>query len=451
MADTTLAQRAYGILEQTLEDIGDLEPGHGRRATDRAIAKRFAVSEATARNWRRGRQQHISARLGERIIDDVGELAPKHVARLRMLHDLAHRLDRIDRIAERLAVELGTHMNEANDWHIYSGPLVLAFAPSLQPAQRADLADRAAALVVRANELGFDHHDVPALPEVLRGLLHLWHHAGTFGLRAKSVQQVLARAGEGYLNRIELALYLGDVCTMPALFTGNVGEAERNARQARTLLDEATEADEAASPVSRTDASTMLDAVRVQILACHAPQLARAELSQVAEQIRHAPPESGWIDGVRCGALGYLAVVEGDDAAAADWFEDAVHHAYGWLRNAGIPFATTPHRALAACARRRAGGPPRACLAQAQEALLEATELAARVDEVAARRALEALERDRGDELRADHHARRARQRVEAFGLEAWDRVLVDVLTRIEPRPAPDVQRRPGEVVRGAR
>jgi hypothetical protein len=435
MEDATLAQRAYMVLERVLEEAGELEPGHGRRAADRAIAERFSVSVATARNWRRGRQQHVSARIGERLVEEVAGLAPRHAERLRMLHDLAHRLDRIDRIAEGLAAELSAHMGEGSDWHIYSGPLVLAFAPSLRPAQRADLAERAAALIVRCSELGFDHRDVPALPELLRAMLHLWHHAGTFGLRARSVQRVLARAGQGYLNRIELALYLGDVCTMPGLFTGDLAEAERNARRARAVLAEASDADEAASPVTRRDAATMLDAVRAQILACHAPVAVRPELAAFAERARAARPEIGWIDSVRWGALGYLAVEQGDAAAAAEAFEAAVERSHAWLRGVGIPFATTPHRALAACARRRAGGPARACLAQAHQALLEATELAARVDEVAARRAAEALERDLGDELRAAHHASRARQRVARHDLQAWDRLLVDGLARVRPGP----------------
>lgn len=431
MADITLAQRAYLVLERVLEEIGDLEPGHGRRAADRAVGARFDVSEATARNWRRGRQQHVSARVGERLIAEVADLSPRHVERLQMLHDLAHRLDRIDRIAERLAAELSAHMGDGTDWHIYSGPLALAFAPGLRPAQRADLAERAAALIVRASELGFDHHDVPALPELLRALLHIWHHAGTFGLRAQSVQRVLAHAGQGYLNRIELALYLGDVCTMPALFTGDVDDARIHAHEARVLLDEASSDDEAASPVSRRDAGTMLESVWVQIQACHGTSGEHAELARAATRLSAAEPDNGWIDSVRCGALGYLAAVEGDAAAAAGWFDAATERSNAWLRKTGIPFASTPHRSLAACARRRAGGSSRTCLAQVHEALLEAIELAARVDEVAARRAAETLERDLGDELRAEHHARRARQRVAEHGLQAWDRVLVETLTPI--------------------
>jgi hypothetical protein len=434
--DATLAQRAYAVLERALEEAGELEPGHGRKAADRAIASRFGVSEASARNWRKGRQQHVSARVGERLVAEVADLSPRHAERLRMLHDLAHRLDRIDRIAERLAAELAVHMGEGTSWHIYSGPLVLAFAPSLRPAERADLAERAAALIVRASELGFDHRDVPALPELLRAMLHIWHHAGTFGLRARSVQRVLARAGRGYLNRIELALYLGDVCTMPGLFTGDLAEAERNARRARALLGEASDADEAASPVSRRDAATMLASVRAQILACHAPVAARPELAAFAQRARSEAPEIGWIDSVRCGALGYLAAVHGDAPEAAERFEAAVERSQAWLREIGIPFATTPHRALAACARRRAGGSARACLAQAHQALLEATELAARVDEIAARRAAEALERDLGDDLRADHHARRAAQRVAQHDLQAWDRLLVGGLAVTTSRAA---------------
>ncbi len=432
MDDVTLAQRSYALLIRVLREIGELEPGHGRKAGDRAVAARFGVSLATARNWRCGRQQHVSARIGERLIAEVERLAPAHAETLRMHHDLAHRLDRIDRTAERLAAELAGLMGPTSDWHIYSGPLALAFSPALSPAERTELAERAGALLARIAELGFDHRDVPSLPELIRSMLHLWHHLGTFGVRARSVQGLLARAGRSYLNRIELALYFGDVCAMPGLFTGDLADAERNAGRARRLLDEATAADEAASPVARRDAETMVASVRAQILACHAAGPARAALRAFEASERDRRPDIDWIDSVRCGALGYLAAcLDGDDAAAAAHFDSAVKRSDAWLRSMDIPFASTPHRALAACAARRAGTPADRCLAQVHEALHDAREHAVVVDQVAARRAAEAIHRAGGDGLRADHHARRARELVARHRLEPWDRVLSEVLTRV--------------------
>jgi hypothetical protein len=437
--DVTLAQRSYAVLIRVLREIGDLEPGHGRKAGDRAVAARFGVSPASARNWRRGRQQHVSARLGERLIAEVERLAPRHAGTLRMHHDLAHRLDRIDRVAERLAAELAGQMGAGSDWHIYAGPLALAFSPGLPPPARAELADRAGTLLARIAELRFDHRDVPALPELIRSMLHLWHHAGTFGVRARSVQGLLAQAGRSYLNRIELALYFGDVCAMPGLFTGDVADAERHAAHADRLLREATAADEAASPVSRRDAATMVASVRAQILACHAPGSARAILRAFEAAERDRRPAIDWIDSVRSGALGYLAAcLDGDDGAAAFHFGRAVDCSNAWLRTMGIPFGSTPHRALAACAARRVGAPSDRCLAGVHEALHDAREHAVVVDQVAARRAAEAIHRAAGDGLRADHHASRARELVERHGLAPWDRVLTEVLTRVPVAgPAP--------------
>lgn len=420
------------MLVRVLEESGELEPGHGLKAGDRAVAARFGVSVASARNWRRGRQQHVSARIAERLIAKVERIAPRHAEQLRVHHDLAHRVDRIERIAEGLATELTRHMGAASDWHIYAGPLALAFAPSLPPRERADLAERATALIARIAELGLDHRDVPALPELIRAMLHLWHHAGTFGVRARSVQGLLARAGGSYLNRIELALYLGDVCTMPGLFTGDLADAERYARAARVLLGQASDADEKASPVSRRDAATMLASVRAQILACHAPRAASAQLATFVSEHGPRRPDIAWIDSVRHGALGYISVAaEGDDAAAAEHFASAVDRSHGWLRAMGLPFASTPHRALGACAARRAGARPDRCLAQVHEALLDAREHGVAVDELAARRAAESFYRAAGDALRADHHARRACDAAARHRLRAWDRALTELLVRV--------------------
>lgn len=430
MHEATLAQRSYAVLVQVLEETGALEPGHGRKAADRAVAEQFGVSVATARNWRRGRQHHVSAKLGERLIEAVTAVAPQHAERLRMHHDLAHRLDRIDRIAERLTTALGRHMGTGTTWHIYSGPLVLAFAPSLRPAERADLVERATLLIERITGLGFDHHDVPALPELIRSMLHVWHHAGTFGVRAHSVQESLARAGRSYLNRIELALYFGDVCAMSGLFTGDVRAAGRHSARARALLAEASEADEAASPVSRADAESMVAAVRVQTLACHAPASSAAELTSFAAAARCSRAGIDWIESVRCAALGYLAVcIEDDPEMAAEHFFRATECSNGWLRAFGIPFGSTPHRALAACARWRTGATADACLGMVHEALHDAHEHAVVVDEVAAHRAAAAILHATGDELRAAHHEQRALETVRLYGLGPWDRVLCERLT----------------------
>jgi len=430
VAATTLAQRSYAVLVEVLEELGDLEPGHGLRAADRAVAARFGVSLATARNWRRGRQHHVSFRIGEHLLGAVAVLAPRHLERLRLQHDLAHRLERIDRIAERLAGELAAHMGEGTSWHIYSGPLVLAFTPDLDAARRADLAARATQVIDRIGELGFDHRDVPALPELVRAMLHLWHHAGTFGVRGRSVQASLARAGATYLNRIELALYFGDVCAMASLFTGDLAAADRYGARARSLLATADAADEEASPVPRVEAETMVASVRAQILACHGGDEATEELDAFAAGPGERSAACAWIDSVRCGALGYLAVGRRADRTAGDHFLAACERSDAWLRSFGIAFGSTPHRALAACARFRAGHPLDACLAWVYRALHDAQQHAVVVDRVAALRAAQALHRAAGDELRAAYHGRRAASEVEAHGLEAWDGVLCRRLAR---------------------
>jgi len=428
---TTLAQRSYTVLVEVLEEIGDLEPGHGLRAADRAVAERFGVSLATARNWRRGRQQHVSFQVGERLLGEVAALAPQHLERLQLQHDLAHRLERIDRIAEGLAAELAGHMGRGTSWHIYSGPLVLAFAPSLDATRRASLAARATEVIDRVGELGFDHDDVPALPELIRAMLHLWHHAGTFGVRGRSVQASLARAGASYLNRIELGLYFGDVCAMASLFTGDLAAAARHGARARDLLASADADDEAASPVSRAEAETMVAAVRAQILACHGGHEAAAELEGFAAVHGARHVACAWIDSVRCGALGYLAaVLRGDPQAAAGHFEAASDRSNDWLRAFGIAFASTPHRALAAWSRVRAGGKVEDGLAAVYRALHDAQQHAVIVDQVAALRVAEALHRLEGDALRATHHARCAEAAVGAHALEVWDAVLRQRLVR---------------------
>ncbi|MDZ7799599.1 MAG: hypothetical protein U5K81_02245 [Trueperaceae bacterium] len=176
----------------------------------------------------------------------------------------------------------------------------------------------------------------------------------------------------------------------------------------------------------------MLASVRAQIMACHAADRAAGELAAFASGPGSRRADIGWIDSVREGALGYLAVYLHHDAEeAAQHFGRAADRSNDWLRAAGLPFGSTPHRALAACALHRSGGTTEACLALAHEALHDAREHAVVVDEVAARRAAEALYRHAGDRLRAEHHALRAQAAVRRHGLQTWDRMLRGELTRV--------------------
>ncbi|MEJ2358481.1 MAG: hypothetical protein P8Y13_10445, partial [Deinococcales bacterium] len=424
------ARSAYAALVRQLVRMGALPPDLPGKATDRALAELLDASPSTLRNWRRCRTRSPQPRLLERARARL----PRHSAEaheLAFLQELTGGARSIARAAESLVSELQRYtLSASGGWHLYEGPLYLSFNPGLSPERRGALMERSGALLEAILDQGLTHREVPALPELIRYSVHGWHHASRFDVRRRSVQERVAHVGASYLGRIELALYLGDVCAMPALFAGTPRSAQPYTRRALALLDEAGPADEDASPIGIGEARVMVRAVEAQILACHGDDRTHARLERFERHDGASPPSVAWIDSVRLGARGYIALrLRGDPVAAAEAFQVAARQVDAWLSRVGIPFGSTSHFALAAYAMALVGDPERGDTL-AHRALLRSLEHNVIVDEVAARLVLARLADDRNDTSRARYHRARGATLVEAHHLDAWQTALDHLLHR---------------------
>ena len=415
-----LASRTYAVLEEVLEDLGELAPSHGKREADRAVGRVFEVAVSTARNWRRCRHQHVSHDTALRLIERCRELAPDHVGRLEFLDHLAEGGQSLKIAAERL---LG-QMNQVavGDWHLYDAPLSLAFSLDVRPTVRGEWIERSGMLVERILEAGLDHTDVPVLPELIRTSLHGWHHASRFDLREMSLGGSWSSAWLGYFGRIERALYFGDLRAMPGLFSGQIADSAKHTATARRLLADATAEDRRTSPVTAEDAQTMIDAVAAQVEACHGDDAER--LSAHRDELAARTADHPWIDSVRCGALGYIALRFGELDRAAHGFAKAADQVDAWLQRAGVAFGSSPHLALSGHALRHAGGDPDAAGVRLHRALHRSLEHGVIVDQIAARRCLADACEEWGDASESEHHAARAHELTVRYGLVPWDDAL---------------------------
>lgn len=420
-----LASRTYAILEEVLEGLGELAPSHGKREADRAVARVFGVGVSTARNWRRCRHQHVSHRTATQLIDRCRKLAPKHVPRLEFLDHLAEGGQSLKTAAERLVKQMASVAG--GSWHLYDAPLTIAFRLDVPPEVRAEWLERSGLLVDRILDVGLDHTDVPVLPELIRSSLHGWHHASRFAVRERSLGSTWSSAWLAYLSRIERALYFGDVRAMPALFSGNVAESQRHTDTAMRLLAEVTDEDLRTAPVSVNDAGIMILAVSAQVRACHGST--PDPLSDVPAQLTGSRPDHPWIDSVRRGALGYLALRSRSFAEAAVHFADAAAQVDAWLRRSGVAFGSSPHLALSGYALLRAGNDREHARRRIHEALHRSLEHAVIVDEIAARRCLSEVLAADGRAEEARHHVDRARARATRFDVSAWEDALGRLMT----------------------
>lgn len=417
-----LANRTYGVLADFLEVTGALAPGHGKREADRAIARVFGIAASTARNWRRCRHQHVAHGTFERLVALCREASPTHAARLEFLDRLTGGGQSLRLAAERLVRHLADLAGGGSAWHIYDAPLTLAFSLDVSPEERAHWVERSSLLVERVLDAGLDHGDIPCLPELVRYSVHGWHHASRFDVRERSLEDAWSEAWLRYLNPIERALYHGDVRAMPALFSGRLREAAAHTASARDLLTHATAEDDLAAPVSRADARIMVDAVEAQVLACHRPGEDADDAFAARYEDRTA--DHPWVDSVRLGALGYIALTHREFARAASFLEAAGQRVDGWLERSNVPFGSSPHFALAGLARMREGAPAERVEASLRAALQRSLEHGIIVDQIASRRCLALYCREYGRRPEASHHDARADQLVDEHRLRPWDATL---------------------------
>lgn len=393
------------------------------------------MSESTARNWRGCRHPNPQPHLLARALDQVAEDRPR-ADRLRFLLQLGRGTRGIRRAAEEILGELLTYtLSPSRGWHLYEGPLYVAFNPRLSAERRAELMERSGTVIqyILANKL--DHREVPALPELIRYSVHGWHQICRFTVRTRSVRERIAEVGRSYLNRIEMALYLGDAYAMPSLFTGTVSAARRWTSKALSLLDDATPEDEKDSPVAVDEARIMVRSVEAQVLACHAPERTRATLERFLADYGTRCARLPWTENVRRAALGYMALrLDRSAERAAAHFQAASDHVDAWLARVGIPFGSTSHTALAGYCQ-AASGRPFEGEHTLTDALLRALEHRVIVDIVAARLGLARLATVRGGSALTSYHSQRAETLIAQYRLQAWKRALDGLFSAADGTP----------------
>ncbi|MBK8034600.1 MAG: hypothetical protein IPK17_34885 [Chloroflexi bacterium] len=145
-----LARRFYDTLAAVLYDTQDLKAGASLLQTDRVMAQRFDVSESTTRNWRRGKHTQIAPKTAAAIVATCERIAPYRVPELLFIDRLSRGVHEVKAAAEDLVAQLENYvLDRGTNWHIYSGPLKIAFDTSINVDQRRRLLSRSSMIVER--------------------------------------------------------------------------------------------------------------------------------------------------------------------------------------------------------------------------------------------------------------------------------------------------------------
>jgi len=424
-----LAKNFYDILADILVETQQLNTGASLRQTDRVMAKCFGVSESTARNWRRGKHRQIAPATAKSIIAICEHVAPGRVSDLEFIARLSRGVNEVKAAAETLVSELEFYVFEDNaNWHIYSGPLKVAFDISSSAARRHRLLHRSSMIVDRILEMGIDKADIPCMSELIRYSMHGWYVNGLYKTRVSSVSSRNSGIYDGYLGTVEEALYIGDGCATPCLISGYPEQAEIYTKQALALLEQADKEDEQQSAISIDDARMMIRSIQT-IIACHwRPQERLDLITQFAQDYGSRQAEIEWIEGTRREALGYSELIRSAYRNAAEHFEHARIHFDNWLAQFDIPFSSTSSQSLAGYALLMAEGPTPQVKSQISEGLVRTIDLGTISHEVRARLCLSRFFEVVGDKRMAIFHRGRARELVQRHNLHTWYEMIVQIL-----------------------
>ncbi len=425
-----LASRMYGTLVEILTSTNHLEPGASLLQCDRVIAQQFDVAESTARNWRRCKHAHVAPATVAAIIARVATVAPNQAPQLEFLDRISRGVQEVKAAAERLVEQLsvGVFGNEAS-WHIYSGPLRMAFDLNSMPFTQQQLMRQSAMIVERVLELNIDPTDIPCIPELIRYSTHGWYLQGLFQVREASLNSRLSGIQDSYLSPVEVALYVGDGCATPSFLSGNPERALRYTRQALALLDEAGSDDARAASVSIADARTMIRSIET-IIACYDgyqryPQV----LADFIRDFAIVEADIEWVEGTRHEALGCIELARRQDfAKAAFHFEQAGKFLDQWIGKFGIPFSTTSPQSLVGYSLLMTDGPTETARSQISEGLLRTIDLGNVAHQIRARVCQARLYECEGSPVMAKFHQNKALELVEQHQLFRWHAMLNHVL-----------------------
>lgn len=427
-----LARRFYDILARALYDTQDLKAGASLLQTDRVMAQRFDVSESTTRNWRRGKHNQISPKTAAAIVAICERIAPHRVSELLFIDRLSRGVHEVKTAAEDLVMQLESYvLDRGTNWHIYSGPLKIAFDTSIKVEQRRQLLSRSSMIVERIFEMGIDKADIPCISELIRYSMHGWYIDGFYKIRLASLSNQQTGIYDGYLGAVEEALYIGDGCAIPSLVSGNIDRAQEFTRQALAILDTATSSDERQSAIRVRDARIMIRAIQTMI-ACHSGSVQDYEtIASFLSEYEPAVADIEWIEGTRQEALGYAELVGHKDySKAADHFAQAGQCLDRWLAQFGVPFSSTSSQSLGGYALLMVDGPTSEVKSQISDGLIRTIDLGIVSHEVRARLCQSRFYERLGDTNMASFHLQRTEELVHRHNLHKWYHMLTSIITR---------------------
>jgi hypothetical protein len=427
----SLARRFYNLLADVLYDAQELGAGASLLQTDRVMARRFHISESTARNWRRGKQGHIAPATSSSIIAICQQIAPNRVSDLEFIDRLSRGVHEVRAAAEALVTQLESLVLEnGTSWHIYSGPLKIAFDTNIDVESRRQLLRRSSMIVDRIVEMGIDKADIPCISELIRYSMHGWYAGGLYKTRVSGLTSQNTGIYDGYLGAVEEALYIGDGCAVPCLISGDVNRARSFTEWALQLLNTATEEDARQAAISIRDAQIMISAIQVMI-ACHSDSQSDSEIITLflKNYDNVTAADIDWVEATRQSALGYSELVrQRDYSKSAHHFEESDIFGDRWLAQFGIPFSSTSSQSLGGYALLMAEGPTLEVKSKISDGLIRTIDLGVVCHEVRAR-LCQARFYDRiGNMNMATFHIKRTQELVQRHSLHNWYEMLNRVI-----------------------
>jgi len=417
-----LARKFYQILIKVLYDVGDLDVGASLSQSDRIIAKRFGVSESTARNWRRCKHSQVASGTASSIIAQCERIAPQFVSDLEFVDRLSRGTQEI-KLAAELLVDQMTAQVFGNDstWHIYSGPLKMAFNLNSDQVQQLKLMSQASMIIDRVLEMGIDQADIPCVPELIRFSTHGWYLKGFLKTREASLTSGIAGIWDGPLDMIEAALYMGDGCAIPSLISGNPNRAMSYTQQALTLLETVDPTEEARSFLTIRDAYIMIRSIQ-SMIACYWDCQQHQELvSRFMQDFEKATGGTEWVEGTRHEALGIIELARRVDfPKAAHHFELAGIFLDRWLAQFGIPFSTTSPQSFVGYALLMTEGPTENAKSRIFEGLIRSIDLGDIDHQIRARVCQSLFYECEGTESMATFHREKAQELARQYHLLKW-------------------------------
>ncbi len=425
-----LAQKFYYILVDALEDMGDLKTGASLLHADRAIARRFGVSESAARNWRRCTTTVISPGVAASIISVCARLAPAHVTDLEFIARLSHGTIEIKMAADALVDELSSQVFSHNStWSIYSGPLKMALDPSIDPVCQYEMMSRAGMVMERILEMGIDRANIPSVGELIRYSMHGWWSKGFFKIREASLSSALVGVRGDAIDPVEVALYIGDGCAGPCVFFGDTRRALMYYAQALDLLETITPSQARNSAVDLRDAIIMIRSLQASAACYEGYEAHESLIERFVADFDNASASDAWIDSMRHGSLGYIGLLRRTDfAQAAYHFGEASARQDEWTSRFGIPFSVTAYQSLYGYALLMTQGPTDRVKGLMSEGLVKTIDYGAISDQISARLCQSLFHEWEGEARMSAFHRLKAESMARQHNLGRWYALLNTIL-----------------------